>query len=98
MNYGTTGKTKIMKIEKYQRFIWRTISNLKINDFVEILRVEIFVEILGVKHKLCIVSELHTNKLCKILMKAYNRDIDGTEQFYTKIFSEELIENFLLRY
>ena len=80
LNYGTTSKTKIMKIEKYQRFIWRTIFNLQRKALVETLRV---------KYKLFTVRELHIYELCKVLIKALNRKIGGTKQFYMDTFNEE---------
>ena len=59
--------------------------NLKRNDLVEILRV---------KYKLCTVWELHIYEfhiyeLCKIFIKAVNREIGGTKQFYMDISNEE---------
>ena len=77
LNYGKTSKTKIMKIEKYQRVIWSTVFNLKINELVENLKV---------KYKLCTVRELHVYKLYKVLIKALNREIGGTKHFYMDIF------------
>ena len=69
-----------MKNEKYQRLIRRIIFNLKRKDLVETLRVE---------YKLCTVRELHILELCKVLIKALNREIGGTKQFYMDIFNEE---------
>ena len=69
-----------MKIEKYQRFIWRTIFILLRNDLVETLRV---------KYTLFTVKELHIYEFCKVLIKALNREIGGRKQFYMDIFTEE---------
>ena len=80
LNYGTTSKTKIMKIEKYQRLIWRTIFNLQRKALVETLRV---------KDKLFTVREFHIYELCKVLIKALNRKIGGTKQFYMDTFKDE---------
>ena len=69
LNYGTTLYTKIMKIEKYQRFSWRIIFNWKRKVLVDTLRV---------KHNLCTVRELHIYEFCKVLLKAIIRLIGGT--------------------
>ena len=44
------------------------------------------------KHKLGTVRELHIYELYKILIKALNREIGGTKQFYMEIFNEEEVK------
>ena len=41
------------------------------------------------KHKLCTVRELRIYELCKVFIKALNREIGGTKQLYMDIFDEE---------